>query len=781
MAGKYLGQRLKRNEDPRLLTGQALFVDDVELPGMLHAAFLRSDYAHARILSIDVSAAREHPGVIAVFTPEDMGETWHPGPLNVPPPSGIPGVTFNKRTQVPMAKDVVRHQGEALAMVVAESRYVAEDALADIVVDLEPLDAVIDLEKALRPDSPLVHEDLGTNLASHVQQENGNYAEAAAKADVIIKERIVMDRGTAAALENRGYVASWDPKNQQLTMWATTQGPIALRNGLATILGLSEHQVRVIAPFVGGGFGPKILLYQPEEILVSWASLKLAKPVKWIEDRQENFLATTQERMQIHDSEIALTKDGKILGIKDVFLHDTGAYNSYALTIPLNTQTHTTGPYKVPNYYTEYTVVFTNRMMVTPLRGAGRTYGVFVMERLMDLAAKKLGMQVTEIRRKNMIQPDEFPYKTGIVGQDFAKNILDSGNYPATLDKALEMIGYEKFLKEEQPKLRAQGKKVGIGIACFTEGSGVGPYEGARVTVETTGKVSVATGVGTQGQGHFTSFAQVVAEQLGVDPKNIFLTTGDTEVFHWGAGTFASRGMTVAGSAINAAASNVRGKILKLASKVLETPEEELELADGMVRVADVPTRSLTLGELALRANPSRGAVEPGTEPGLESTAYYGPPYGATGAGTCAMIVEVDPLTFNVKILRYVIAHDCGTVVNPLIVDGQIHGGIELGVGNSFFERLVVDEAGQLQNGSFMDYLIPRATDMPRIQVGHLSTPSPLNPLGIKGVGEAGTIPTPPAFVQAVENALSDLDLHILEAPLSPNRLFEIVQAAKGA
>ncbi len=342
-------------------------------------------------------------------------------------------------------------------------------------VDLEPLDAVIDLEKALQPDSPLIYEDLGTNLASHVQQENGNYAEAAAKADLVIKTRIVMDRGTAAALENRGYVASWDPKNQQLTMWATTQGPIALRNGLASILGLSEHQVRVIAPFVGGGFGPKILLYQPEEILVSWASLKLGRPVKWIEDRQENFLATTQERMQIHDAELALTKDGMILGVKDVFIHDTGAYNSYALTIPLNTQTHTTGPYKVPNYYTEYTVVFTNRMMVTPLRGAGRTYGTFVMERLMDLAAKQLGMDVTEIRRKNLIQPDEFPYKTGIVGQDFAKNILDSGNYPATLNKALEMIGYEKFIKEEQPKLRAQGKQVGIGVACFTEGSGVGP------------------------------------------------------------------------------------------------------------------------------------------------------------------------------------------------------------------------------------------------------------------------------------------------------------------
>ncbi|MDD5368195.1 MAG: xanthine dehydrogenase family protein molybdopterin-binding subunit [Anaerolineaceae bacterium] len=779
MAGKYLGQRLKRNEDPRLLTGQALFVDDVELPGMLHAAFLRSDYPHARINSIDTSAAKAHPGVVAVYTPTDMGAVWKPGPLNVPPPSGIPGVTFNKRTQVPMAKDYVHHQGEALAMVVAESRYVAEDALADIIVDLEPLDVVIDLEQALEPGSPLVHEDLDTNLASHVQQENGNYAEAAAKADVVIQARFIMDRGTAAALENRGYVASWDPKNQSMTMWATTQGPIALRNGLATILGLSEHQIRVIAPFVGGGFGPKILLYQPEEILVSWASLQLGKPVKWIEDRQENFLATTQERLQIHDSEIALTKEGKIVGVKDAFLHDTGAYNSYALTIPLNTQTHTTGPYKVPNYYTEYTVVFTNRIMCTPLRGAGRTYGTFVMERLMDLAAKKLGMDRLELRRKNLIQPEDFPYKTGIVGQDFAKNILDSGNFPATLDKCLQMVDYEKFITEEQPKLRKAGRHVGIGVAMFTEGSGVGPYEGARVTVEASGKVAVATGVGTQGQGHFTSFAQIVAEQIGVDPQNIFVTTGDTEVFHWGAGTFASRGATVAGSAINAAALLVRGKILKLASKILETPEEELELVDGTVRVADIPSMCISLGELATKANPSRGAVEPGSEPGLEATAYYGPPYGATGGGTCAMIVEVDTDTFNVKILRYVIAHDCGTVLNALILDGQVHGGIELGIGNSFFEKLVVDKNGQLQNGSFADYLIPRATDMPTLEVGHLSTPSPLNPLGIKGVGEAGAIPTPPAFIRAVEDALYDLDLTICEAPLSPNRLFELVQQAK--
>lgn len=776
MTNKYIGQRIKRNEDARLLTGQALFVDDVDLPGMLHAAFLRSDYAYARIKSIDASAARSRPGVVAVYTAQDMGDFWKPGPLLVPAPHSIKGLIFNKRTQIPMAKDKVRHVGEPMAVVIAESRYIAEDALADIVADLEPLEPVVDLERGLEPGAPLVHDDLDSNLASLVIQEKGNYAAAHAQADVILKRRIVIDRGAAAAMENRGLVVDWDAKGQQMTIWATTQAPIALRNGMAGMLGLSEHQVRVIAPFVGGGFGPKIMVFQPEEVLLTWGSMKLNRPIKWIEDRRENFMATTQERGQIHDVEMALTRDGHILGLKDVFIHDTGAYNPYALTVPLNTQTHTMGPYEIPNFYTEFKVVFTNKMIVTPVRGAGRPQGVFVMERMLDLAAKELGMDLTEIRRKNMIPPDAFPHEQGIIGQDFAQLIYDSGNYPATLDKAKAMIGYDQFVKVEQPRLRAEGKRVGIGIACFTEGTAVGPYEGARVTVEASGKVSVATGVGTQGQGHFTSFAQIVAEQLGVAVSDVHVVTGDTAQFHWGAGTFASRGATVAGNAVNAASARVRAKVLKLASKVLETPEDELELRDGWVRVADVPDKAISLGDLAVRANPMRGAVEPGTEPGLEATDYFGPKYGATAAGTVAMIIQVDPETMLVEIKRFVIAHDCGTVINPLIVDGQVHGGVSMGIGQSFYEQLVYDENGQLLNASLMDYLLPRSTDMPpRIEIGHLSTPSTLNPMGSKGVGEAGAIPTPAAFVQAVENALADYKLEILETPLSPNRLFEII------
>lgn len=774
---KFIGQRITRNEDPRLLTGQALFVDDVHLPDMLHAAFLRSDYAHARILSIDTSTARKRTGVVAIYTAEDMGDFWQEGPLLVPPPTSVEGAIFHKRGQIPLAKDKVRHAGEPIAVVIAHSRYMAEDALADILVEFEPIDPVINLERALGSDAPLVHDDLESNLAAHVVQEKGNYEEAKAKADLVISRRFNIDRGAAAAMENRGVVASWDDKAQELTMWDTTQAPIPIRNGTAAMLGLSEHQVRVIAPFVGGGFGPKIMMFQPEEVLVPWVAIKLNRPIKWIEDRRENFLATTQERSQVHDSEIALTRDGRILGVKDIFIHDTGAYDPYGMTVPLNTQCHAMGTYDVPNFYTEVKMAFTNKMIVTPVRGAGRPQGIYVIERLLDLATKELGLDPIEIRKRNFIPPDKFPYEHNIIDQAFTPLILDSGNYQPLIEKAAAMIDYEHFINEEQPKLRAEGKYAGIGIVAFIETTGVGPYEGARITVGASGQVNVVTGVGTQGQGHFTSFAQIVADQLGVEVRDIHVVTGDTAQFHWGTGTFASRGAVVAGNAINAAAGNVRAKILKLGSKLLNVPEEELELAEGQVRVADLPEQSISLGELAVIANPLRGTVDPGTEPGLESTDYFGPQYGATAAGVHAMILEVDPETMMVEIKRYVTVEDCGTVLNPLILEGQIQGGVSMGIGNAFYEQLVYDEdTGQLLNASFMDYLIARSTDMPpRIEMGHQETPSPLNPLGSKGAGEAGAIPVPALFAQALENALADYNLEILETPLSPNRLFELL------
>ncbi len=779
MTTRYFGQPVKRNEDPRLLTGRALFVDDVDLPGMLHVAFLRSDLAHARIRSIDVSRARQRPGVVAVYTAEDLGDFWRHGPLLVPPPP-VEGIVFHQRTQVTLAKDKVRHAGEAVALVVAESRYLAEDALEDIFVDYEPLPAVVHLEEAAQ-DRVLVHEELGTNVSAHVVQRKGDYESARAQADVVIRRRFVYDRGTAAAMENRGIVAHWDPKAETLTVWDTTQAPIPIRNGLAAMLGLSEHQVRVIAPFIGGGFGPKIMMFYPEEMLLPWVSMQLGRPVKWIEDREENFYATTQERGQIHDAEIALTRDGRVLGVRDVFLHDQGAYAPYGLTVPINSQCTLLGPYDVPAYYSEFTALFTNKPIVTPYRGAGRQHGVFVMERLLDIAARELGMDPAEIRRRNFIPPEKFPYNNEIIYQDFAPLVYDSGNYEPALQRALELIDYRRFVEEEQPRLRAQGRRVGIGVVCYIEGTGIGPYEGARVTVESTGKVSVATGIGTQGQGHFTSFAQVVAEQLGVDVADVHVVTGDTDMFHWGTGTFASRGAVVAGNAIHAAAVRVRQKILRMASEKLEAAEEDLELVDGVVRVKGVPERSIPLGQLAVEANPLRGAVKPGTEPGLEASDFFGPERGATASGVHAMIVEVDPETFLLTIRKYVVVHDCGTVINPLILDGQIQGGVAQGIGNAFYEQLHFDENGTLLNASFMDYLIPTATDVPPIVGDHVVTPSPLNPLGIKGAGEAGAIPVGALFAQALENAFSDLGLEIREIPLSPNRLYELVREAQEA
>jgi carbon-monoxide dehydrogenase large subunit len=780
MATRYFGEPIRRNEDPRLLTGRALFVDDVELPGLLHAAFLRSPYAHARLGRVDVARALRRPGVAAVYTAESLGDYWKPGPLLVPPPP-VPGAVFNERTQVPLARGKVRHLGEPVALVIAESRYVAEDAAADIEVEYDILPAAVHLEESLAPDAPLVHEDVGSNLAAHVVQRKGDYGSARAGADVIIQRRFLYDRGAAAAMENRGIVAQWDERASRLTVWDTTQAPIPIRNGLAEMLGLSESQVRVIAPFIGGGFGPKIMMFYPEEVLIPWAALRLNRPVKWIEDRAENFVATTQERGQIHDAEMALTQDGRILGVHDVFLHDGGAYNPYGLTVPLNSQCTLLGLYHVPNYYSEFTAVFTNKTIVTPYRGAGRQHGVFVMERLLDIAARQLGLDRAEIRRRNFIPPEAFPYDNQVIYQDFAPLVYDSGNYEPILDRAIELIDYHKFISETQRRLRAEGRRVGIGLVAYVEGTGIGPYEGARVQVQASGKVSVATGVGTQGQGHFTAYAQIVAEQLGVDVRNIEVVTGDTDQFHWGTGTFASRGAVVAGNAINEAARDVRRKVLRLASEQLEAAEDDLELVDGHVRVKGVPQRAISLGELAKKANPLRGAVKPGTEPGLEATNYFGPARGATASGVHALILEVDPETLQVQVQKYVVVHDCGPVINPLILAGQVHGGVAQGLGNAFYEALVYDDNGQLLNASFMDFLVPTAMEVPRVDVDHTETPSPLNPLGTKGAGEAGAIPVGPLFAQAVEDALYDVPLEIREIPLSPLRLWELVKEARGA
>jgi aerobic carbon-monoxide dehydrogenase large subunit len=642
----HVGSAVPRREDPRLLTGRALFVDDVELPGMLHAHFVRSPHAHARIGAIDTAEALAMPGVVAVWTADDLGDYWQPGPLLVPPPP-VEGMVFHQRCQVPLARGKVRQVGEPVALVVAESRYLAEDAGERVRIDWQPLPAVVDLEAALADGAPLVHDDLESNEAARVHQRKGGdwEAKAVAAAAHVVRRRFRYDRGAAAAIENRGVVAWWDDRSGRLTVWDTTQAPIPIRNGLAAMLGLSEHQVRLVAPFIGGGFGPKIMMFYPEEVVVPWAAIRLGRPLKWIEDRSENFYATTQERLQIHDAELALDAEGHILGVRDRFLHDTGCYDPYGLTVPLNSQCTLIGPYRLPVYDSEFRAVFTNTPIVTPYRGAGRQHGVFVIERLLDAAARELGLDHMEIRRRNFLAPEEFPAEHEIIYQDFTPLFYDSGDYQPILAQALERIGWERFRAEEQPRRRAAGEMVGIGCVAYVEGTGIGPFEGARVQVEASGKVGVVTGIGTQGQGHYTVLAQIAADELGVAMDDVDVVTGDSDQFHWGTGTFASRGAVVAGNAVLAAARAVRDKAVALAASMLGVALERVELVDGVARVSPRP-RAGALAP-ARRAGhggePAARRRRPRTEPGLEATRYFGPQRGATASGTHACVLRRRP------------------------------------------------------------------------------------------------------------------------------------------
>jgi len=776
MATRWFGERVPRNEDARLLTGRGLFLDDIRRPGMVHAAFWRSPLAHARIRRIDVEAARTSPGVLAVFTAADL-----PAAIRGPLPRLIPHPALvHHKTQVALAGEKVRHVGEPVVMVVAQTRYLAEDALERVTVELEPLPPVVDLEAAVRPDAPLVHEDAGTNVAAHYTQRVGDVEAAFARAAHVFRERFVFDRGASSPMETRGVLAEWDAAARQLTVWDTTQAPIRIRDFLSRLFALPLHHIRVVAPDIGGGFGPKIMMCYPEEVLVPHAAMVLGRPVKWVEDRREHFTATNHERLQVHDAEIAVDGEGRILGVRTVFLHDAGAYCAYGLIVPIVASCTLPGPYRIPNYHAEFRAVFTTKTQTSPYRGAGRPHGVFVMERLIERVARELGLDRAEVRRRNFIQPHEFPYDVGLIYQDNARLVYDSGNYPEVLERALRAIDYDGWPARRAAYRRA-GRVVGLGLACYVEGGGIGPYEGCRITVEPSGKVFVATSVGTQGQGHYTAFAQIVADALGVRPEDVIVTTGDSGAFGWGTGTFASRAAVVAGNAVALAAQAVREKTLQVAATLLEARADDLELRDGRVQVRGVPGRAVPLGEVAVAANPLRGTIPASWEgPGLEATRYFAPPRGTFAAGCHAAEVEVDVETGMVRFLRYVVVHDCGRVINPLILEGQIRGGIAQGIGNAFYERLVYDEEGQLLTQTFMDYLLPTVAEVPRIEIEHLETPSPLNPLGVKGAGEAGTIPVPALLASALDDALQAWGVRITEMPLSPTRLRELIAAGAG-
>ncbi len=793
MATRWFGAPVQRLEDPRLLRGKGVYVDDIELPDTLHAAILRSPHAHARIRAVDTGAALALPGVHLVLTASDLGEVLEPSPLLVPHPA-----LTQPRTQLPLALDIVRYVGEAVAMVVAESRYIAEDALDLIEVDYEPLPVVHSLKVAEAEHGRLVHEDVAGNLAAHLAQSVGDPDGVFADAPHVMREKIVMDRGAAMPMECRGVLARWDEYEGMLTCWISTQAPIPIRNGLAAIFHLSEHKVRVIAPDVGGGFGTKIMMFYPEEVLVPFAAIQLRRPVKWIEDRREHFISANQERSQEHEIEYAFDDNGILLAVRDSFTHDTGAYTPYGIIVPIITACTLPGPYRLRHYASEFRVLYTNKVPVSPYRGAGRPQAVLVMERIMDRIALELHLDRLEVRSRNFIRPDEFPWDVGLTYQDGGPTKYDSGDYQAGLDKLRALIDYDNF-PAMQAGARRQGRYLGIGVGCYVEGTAIGPYEGAMVRVESDGRVYASTGVTTQGQAHHTTFAQIIADQLGVDPGDVLITTGDTQAFNWGVGTYASRAATVAGSAMHIAAVKVREKAKQVAADLFEASPDDIELAEGKVFVRDAPHRALTLGQLAISANPLRYAygenarklmsmklagARPGPAlpeerggPGLEASGFYSPPHSSFASGVHGAIVEVDARTGDVRILKYVAVHDCGRVINPLVVEGQVHGGVAQGIGGAFFERLVYDEEGQLLNASLMDYLIPTASEVPPLVVDHVETPSPLNPLGVKGAGEAGVIPVPALFASAIDDALSPLGVRIREMPLHPCRLFELIQA----
>ncbi|MDQ2907223.1 MAG: aerobic carbon-monoxide dehydrogenase large subunit [Ktedonobacteraceae bacterium] len=797
MATRWFGAPVQRTEDPRLLRGRGTYVDDIDLPTTLHAAVLRSPYAQARVVSIDTTAALALPGVHLVLTARDLGDVLEPSPLLVPHDA-----LTQPRTQLPLARDEVHYVGEAVAFVVAESRYIAEDALELIDVEYEPRPVVHNLETAGAENGPLVHADVPGNIAAHFVQVTGDPDTVLASAPHVIRETLTIERGSSMPMECRGIVARWEPFEGMLTCWISTQGPIPIRNGLAAIFHLPEHKVRVIAPDVGGGFGSKIMMFYPEEILAPFASIRLGRPVKWIEDRRENFIATNQERGQVHEVEYAFDDQGMLLAVCDSFIHDTGAYIPYGIIVPIIAACTLPGPYRLKHYSSEFTVLYTNKVPVSPYRGAGRPQAVFVMERMMDRIASELHMDRLEVRERNFIRPDEFPWDVGLIYQDGGPTIYDSGNYQAGLDKLKAALGYADFPRM-QAEARAQGRYLGLGVGYYVEGTGIGPYEGAQVRVESDGRVYAATGISNQGQGHYTTFAQIVAEQLGVDPQDVMVTTGDSQAFYWGVGTFASRAATVAGSAMHLAAVKVREKAKQVAADLFEAAPEDIELAGGKVFVRDAPHRALTLGQVAISANPLRYAYgenarklmsmklagsRPGpalaegrSGPGLDETAFYSPPHGSFASGVHGAIIEVDLTTGMVTFVKYVAVHDCGRVINPMVVEGQVHGGIAQGIGGVFYERLVYNEEGQLTNASFMDYLLPTTGEIPALIVEHVETPSPLNPLGVKGAGEAGVIPVPALFASAIDDALSPFGVRIREMPLHPCRLHEIIKEARAA
>ena len=755
MEHKYFGAAVKRTEDFRLLTGRGDFVDGLNLPGMLHLAVLRSTQAHAKILSVDVERARNAKATVAVLTADDLGTYNQAFPLYGPQ------LSLRAFTPFPLAHGKVRYVGEAVAAVVASSRAEAEDLLDLITVDYDPLPVVVEPEAALSAQAARVHDKMENNLASHLVQNHGDVAGAFREADLVLRERFRLQRGSGQALEGRAVVAVYDASLETFTVWSNTQAPHLHRQILAELFACKEDKVRVVVPDVGGGFGPKGIFYS-ENFLVPYLSRLLGRPVKWVEDRREHFLSSVHEREQIHDVELALKRDGTFLGFRDRFIVDMGAYVPWGITVPSVTSSSLIGPYRISHFSIEGLVVYTNKVPVGQLRGAGRPQAVFVTERIVDIAAQALGMDRVAIRLRNLITPHELPYQPGLIYRDGSQMTYDGGDYPQCLKRAVDNLGYER-LAQEKEEARGEGRYLGAGIACFVEASGRGPLEGATVKVEGTGRVTVVASSPAQGQGHQTTHAQICADGLGVDLQDIDVVLGDTGRFAKGTGTFASRTAVVGGSAVSLATRTLREQLLKAAAKRLGASPDDLDMRHGKVFAKSAPEKSLSLKDLVA------------LEPTLEATECFNPETQTYTSGTHAAVVEVDPEAGSLKILRYVVVHDSGRIINPMIVKGQIQGGVAHGIGDCLYEKLQYNEEGQLLTTSYLTYLLPTACEVPSVHIEHLEIPSELNPIGVKGAGEVGTIGAPAAVANAIEDALLPLGVQVREFPLSQNRIWELI------
>jgi len=748
---------VRRREDPRLITGSGAFVDDLRMPGCLHAAFLRSPHAHARIGAIDVSAALNAPGVVGVYTAADLGSANAPIPVYAPHPA-LP-VPCRLR---PLATDVVRFVGEPVVAVIADDPYRAWDALDLIAVEYDPLPALVDVDAALAPGAPVLHPEIGSNVPAEWRQQVGDADAAIRDADVVVRARIGLARGTAHPLEPRGLVVRWD--DGRLTVWGAIQLVHRHRTVLAGQLGVPEDHIRVIAPpDVGGGFGTKAMYY-PEYIVVAALARVLGRPIKWIETRREHTLVACVERDQVHDVEIAATREGRLLALRDTFVHDMGAYTISGLNLLQNAMIHSVGPYRIPTLDLRFRGVVTTTTPVGAYRGAGRPYGTAVIERAMDALARELRMDPVALRRRNLIGPDAYPYVTGLTAAGRGPVNYDSGDYARCLALALDALDLPAA-RREQARLRAEGRYLGIGIVNYVEATATAPNESAIVRVDVEGRVTVISGAAPQGQGHVTMFSGVVGEVLGVDPETIDVRTGDTALVPRGGGTFGSRTAAIGGSAALLAGRAVRDKAIRVAAHLLEASAADVVCEGGKFSVRGLPSRALGWPEIAAAAH--AGSV-PGESPDLEADNLFEVGQSSFANGTHAVVLEVDPDTGAVTILRWVVAHDCGHVLQPGIVDGQIHGGVVQGIPDALNVQLAYDEHGQRLTATLMEYALATAADAPAsFELRHLESPTPLNPLGAKGAGEGGIMPVHPLIAQAIEDALAPFGARVARVPVT--------------